>query len=355
MPPADFSLTIPPLTRLIDNMKPSFLPTEDDMSLLRLVVLSDVSIKDPLMLVRADMTTVVVGTGFSSVTKAGNTYPTFPDMRLIASEKDRLNAWILTDESIDVSLFEYILPTLDFPPLYATRDIIAKFRNNITRPEFLEKCRFFELFPPGTESRRIGDIEILISSNESGSGLVFKNSGTGFVDYLHPQGTAVRTSELPILKKQQEKCFIDTDEVVSGEILLFRGKKREKHQLKYTFDTFFVDKSSIGVLAGYTLSDREQLSENGVLIFTLEEDTRARTIKGHIFIDSRGFVHSHEMMAVHKEILKGIRATYEKCLLQNERIERAELVQQLRREITKYCFLLTGRTPVVMPVITDRA
>jgi mRNA degradation ribonuclease J1/J2 len=61
------------------------------------------------------------------------------------------------------------------------------------------------------------------------------------------------------------------------------------------------------------------------------------------------------MMAVHKEILKGIRATYEKCLLQNERIERAELVQQLRREITKYCFLLTGRTPVVMPVITDRA
>lgn len=107
-------------------------------------------------------------------------------------------------------------------------------------------------------------------------------------------------------------------------------------------------------MAGYTLPDREQLAENGVLTFTLEEDARARTIAGHIFIDSRGFVHAYEMMAVHKEILKGIRATYEKLILENQRIERGELVQSLRREITKYCYVLTGRTPVVMPIVIER-
>ncbi len=80
-------------------------------------------------------------------------------MRLIFSEKERLSAWVLTDESIQVELFEYILPTLDFPAIYATRDIIAKFRNNIKNPAFLEKCRFFELFTPGVGSRRIGDLE----------------------------------------------------------------------------------------------------------------------------------------------------------------------------------------------------
>ena len=159
---------------------------------------------------------------------------------------------------------------------------------------------------------------------------------------------------MPALKKQQDAMYLDELQILSGEIVGFHGKKIEKHPLKFTFDTSYIDKSSIGVVAGYTLPDREQLAENGVLIFTLEEDQRARTIKGHIFIDSRGFVHGHEMMAVHKEIIKGIRATYEKCLLQNDRIERAELVQYLRREITKYCFLLTGRTPVVMPIITDR-
>lgn len=101
----------------------------------------------------------------------------------------------------------------------------------------------------------------------------------------------------------------------------------ETHSMKFTFDRFFIDKNSVGVVAGYTVGDREQLSENGVLMFTLEEDTRARTIAGHIFIDSRGFVHAHEMMSVHKEILKGIRATYEKLITENPKIDRGTLVQ----------------------------
>jgi mRNA degradation ribonuclease J1/J2 len=61
------------------------------------------------------------------------------------------------------------------------------------------------------------------------------------------------------------------------------------------------------------------------------------------------------MLAVHKELIKGIRATYESLILANQRIERAELVQSLRREVTKYCYLLTGRTPVVLPIIIERS
>lgn len=47
------------------------------------------------------------------------------------------------------------------------------------------------------------------------------------------------------------------------------------------------------------------------------------------------------MMSVHKEVLKGIRATYEATILANPRIERGDLVGTLRREITKYCYLVT--------------
>jgi mRNA degradation ribonuclease J1/J2 len=61
------------------------------------------------------------------------------------------------------------------------------------------------------------------------------------------------------------------------------------------------------------------------------------------------------MLAVHKELIKGIRTTYESLILANQRIERAELVQSLRREVTKYCYLLTGRTPVVLPIIIERS
>ena len=52
---------IPTLTRLIDGMKSSFLPREEDASVLRLVVLSAPNITDPLMLITRDDTTVLVG------------------------------------------------------------------------------------------------------------------------------------------------------------------------------------------------------------------------------------------------------------------------------------------------------
>lgn len=36
----------------------------------------------------------------------------------------------------------------------------------------------------------------------------------------------------------------------------------KRHTMKFTFDTFYIDKNSVGVVAGYTIGDREQLAEN---------------------------------------------------------------------------------------------
>ncbi len=339
-------INIPTLTRLIDGMKSSFLPREEDTSVVRLVSLSVHGTPDPLTLVTRDDTTILIGSGFGSMTRAGQNYHTFPDMRLIASEKTRLGAWILLDAHIDVRPFQTILPGIWFPPIYATRDIIAKFRNNITDTAFLSQCRFFELFTEGMTERSIGDIEFC-----AGKSLILKSGETEVAFSQYPLGGAVVAPELTM---SSDGYMLASQLFTSGEILTLRGSKIEKHSMKFTFDTFFIDKNSVGVAAGYTLGDREQLAENGVLMFTLEEDTRARTIAGHIFIDSRGFVHAHEMMSVHKEVLKGIRATYEKLITENPKIDRGSLVQWLRRELTKYCYLLTGRTPVVMPILIER-
>lgn len=150
--------TTPALRRLIDGMKSSFLPREDDTTVTRMTVLSPVETPDPLILITRDDTTVLVGSGFGSMTRCGQEYMTFPDMRLIASESSRLSAWILMDESIDVRPFEMILPSIGFPPIYATRDIIAKFRNTIKDTDFLGQCRFFELFADDTSHRTIGTL-----------------------------------------------------------------------------------------------------------------------------------------------------------------------------------------------------
>jgi mRNA degradation ribonuclease J1/J2 len=306
-------------------------------------------------MIRSDETTVLMGSGFGSISRSGREYSTFPDMRLIFSEKDRIRAWILTDASIDVARFELILPTLGFPPIYATREVIAAFRNSITNTAFLESCRFFELFADGTSMRRIGDIECVTADVDLTSHLGFRSGGSTFAFAHIPLTSAdLGTSVAAVITPTTDGFSIGTEPFITGEVLSLKWGVISRNAMKFTFDTFFVDGLSIGVVAGYALGDRDQLAESGVVIFTLEEDTRARTIAGHIFIDSRGFVHAYEMMYIHKEILKGIRQTYEKLIVENPKVERGELVQWLRREITKYCYLLTGRTPVVMPIVIER-
>lgn len=237
--------------------------------------------------------------------------------------------------------------------MYASRDIIANIRESIKDTEFLDKCRFFELFPTLTDERKVG--EFLLKNTSAGLHII--SGGIDFTLGFFPADTTALESGSPrVLSITEDGYRFSSEESVflAGEIIEISQEKVFKHHLKFTFDTFYLDANSVGVALGYALKDRSELAASGVLTFVLEEDRATRSILGHIFIDSRGFVHSYEMMGVHKAILSGIRKTYEDEIIKNPRLERSELVHALRREITKYCFLLTGRTPVVMPVILER-
>jgi hypothetical protein len=94
-PPVPVSLAAS-LTTLIASMKPTYLPPISG-DILRIVALSSSTYRDPLFLARTGDVTLIFGTGFSSIENAGNSYPSFPDMRLIESEKDHLAGWVLTE------------------------------------------------------------------------------------------------------------------------------------------------------------------------------------------------------------------------------------------------------------------
>lgn len=203
---------LPPLVRLIDGMKPSFLPREEDTTTMRLIAISSHEVTDPLLLLTRDDTTILVGSGFSSMNRSGQDYMTFPDMRLIASEKSRLSAWILLDPTIDVRLFQTILPAIGFPPIYATRDIIAKFRNSITDTEFISKCRFFELFADGMTERRIGDIECRL-----GTTLILASSGTEVgISHLPLTGSAIAKH---MFTREKTNYTYGDEKIESGEVI----------------------------------------------------------------------------------------------------------------------------------------
>lgn len=73
-------------------------------------------------------------------------------MRLPFSEKNRLRAWILTDENIDFERFFLILEVLDFPEIFASRTIIAKIRENIPA-DFYDKVQLSEIFARSFEEK----------------------------------------------------------------------------------------------------------------------------------------------------------------------------------------------------------
>lgn len=350
-PPVPLSLSAS-LTELVTSMKPTYLPPVSP-DLIRIVALSWANHVDPLFLARTGDVTIMFGTGFSTIENSGNIYPAFPDMRLIDSEKDHLAGWVLLESGFDLTTFQMVLEMLGFPFVYGSRDVIAYIRDNVKDSVFLEKCRFFELFSPDSEERKIAEFTL----KNTPIWLSVSVGNKWYIDALRTiDTTALIPGWYPVLSRTSDGYVLSASDMSfsHGDIIDILGSKIIKHTLKFTFDTFYRDAQSIWVAAWYALKDRSELASNGVLTFVLEEDARARAIVGHIFIDSRGFVHAHEMMSVHKQILKWIRHIYEDAIIKNPRIERWELVQTLRRELTKYCYLVTGRTPVVMPIIIER-
>ena len=81
-------------------------------------------------------------------------------MRLIDSEKDHLAGWVLLESGFDLTTFQMVLEMLGFPFVYGSRDVIAYIRDNVKDSVFLEKCRFFELFSPDSEERKIAEFTL---------------------------------------------------------------------------------------------------------------------------------------------------------------------------------------------------
>lgn len=67
---------------------------------------------DPMFLVRNGESTLLFGTGFSQMQNAGISYTTFPDMRLVSNEKDRLAGWILIAPVSEIQSFQMMLEAL---------------------------------------------------------------------------------------------------------------------------------------------------------------------------------------------------------------------------------------------------
>lgn len=244
-----------PIVALVESMKTSFLPRELDADMIRQVLIRSDE-KYPFFLLRYREASVLIGSAFGEVEQAGKKYTIFGDMRLPFSEKNRIQAWIVTDEFLDIDIFLLALEALDFPMVYAPQSFISRISDEILlrsdSSRFLSKIRFSKIFQESLKTE-IAGIPFIFGNASSGFEIGFY-SGENIFFY---QG---KNSE-NLIKCDQEGFSLDNNHFLTGEIVTFTGGNISKKSMKFTFDTFYLDEKSVGTLAGYPFNDRKTLSE----------------------------------------------------------------------------------------------
>jgi ribonuclease J len=111
-----------------------------------------------------------------------------------------------------------------------------------------------------------------------------------------------------------------------------------------------VDGLGVGDVGQLVLNDRQILSAEGIVLPVVALDARTGELVGGPEIYSRGFVYMDEAEEIIAELREEVRATY--CsLAESGQIDPEHLYDRLRAAVGKRVSGLTGRRPMVLPVI----
>ena len=111
-----------------------------------------------------------------------------------------------------------------------------------------------------------------------------------------------------------------------------------------------VDGLGVGDVGDVVISDRQALSEDGIVLPVLALDAETGEVLGGPEIYSRGFVYMNEAEDIIEDLKAEVWATYS-SLASDSPIDPAVLYDRLRSTVGKRVDALTGRRPMIVPVI----
>ena len=106
----------------------------------------------------------------------------------------------------------------------------------------------------------------------------------------------------------------------------------------------------LGDVGDVVLSDRQSLAEDGIVLPVIALDRETWDVVGGPEIYSRGFVYMSEAQDIIEDLKDEVLATYER-LADEGPVDPELLYEKLRSSVGKRIGVLTGRRPMVVPVI----
>ena len=150
-------------------------------------------------------------------------------------------------------------------------------------------------------------------------------------------------------------CGVDPDKV----FILKNGQSIDlyPHEVKrgknYQAGDVYVDGSRVGSVGSVVIKDRKLMSKDGILIAILNIDINKRQLLIHPNVTTRGFVLVNENADLILSISKKIEAIATKYLQSNVKYNYIDLKNQIILELNPFINELTGRRPIILPVIME--
>lgn len=163
-------------------------------------------------------------------------------------------------------------------------------------------------------------------------------------EYRHLLAGANLAEEIGIEKKN---IFV----LDAGDVLELSDEEG-KVTSKVTAKGVYVDGLGVGDVGNIVIRDRQNLSENGIIIVSVSLEKRTNKLLAGPDIISRGFVYVRESEELMAELKKVAAKAIQKCEGQKNR-EWAQIKSEIRDSIDDYLWKKIKRSPVILPVIME--
>lgn len=175
---------------------------------------------------------------------------------------------------------------------------------------------------------------------------------------INPKYVMPIHGEYKMLEAHKElavSCGINEENVFilkNGESLEIKDSKITKGKT-YSAGDVYVDGSRIGEVGSVVIKDRKLMSKDGILIAILNIDVNKKELLLHPNVTTRGFVLVNENADLILSISQKIESTTNKYLQSNVKYNYIDLKNQIILELNPFINELTGRRPIILPVIME--
>ncbi len=137
----------------------------------------------------------------------------------------------------------------------------------------------------------------------------------------------------------------------NGQIFEFTGKKGRLGE-KVQAGKVYVDGLGVGDVGNIVIRDRQQLSQEGMVIVTLVLERGSGNVLAGPDIVSRGFIYMRDSENLIREMSNRVNAVVDRCE-ENNISEWNVIKTQIRDTLSRFIYERTRRRPMILPIIQE--